>query len=123
MALLIHYEGLQHFSDKWKDEERNQADELGHVLMATGINEISEKTISELLFRVRFLDFTWGKPFFNGDPSDKELIQLFKKYIGLKIEITNRGMKNLNTRRRFMVNQLDHLEERVLRKIEERKVN
>ena len=46
MALLIHYEGLQHFNDKWKDEERNQADELGHVLMATGVYEISEKTIS-----------------------------------------------------------------------------
>ena len=119
MALLIHYEGLQHFSDKWKDEERNQADELGHVLMATGINEISEKTISELLFRIRFLDFTWGRSYFNNDPSNEELIQLFKRHIGLKIEITNRGIiKNLNTRRRFMVNQLDNIEDRVLRKIE-----
>ena len=118
MALLIHYEGLQHFSDKWKDEERNQADELGHVLMATGINEISEKTISELLFRIRFLDFTWGRSYFNNDPSNEELIQLFKRHIGLKIEITNRGIKNLNTRRRFMVNQLDNIEKRVLRKVE-----
>ena len=67
--------------------------------------------------------FVWGSSYFNGDPSDKELTQLFKKHIGLKIEITNRGIKNLNTRRRFMVNQLDHLEERVLKKIEERKVN
>ena len=69
------------------------------------------------------MDFVWGSSYFNGDPSDKELTQLFKKHIGLKIEITNRGIKNLNTRRRFMVNQLDHLEERVLKKIEERKVN
>ena len=119
MALLVHYEDLQHFNDdQFKAEEKNQADQLGHVLMVTGLSEISKKTISELLFRVRFLDFTWGKPFFNGDPSDKELIQLFKKYIGLKIEITNRGMKNLNTRRRFMVNQLDNIEDRVLKKIE-----
>ena len=118
MALLIHYEGLLHFNDKWKDEERNQADELGHVLMATGIHEISEKTISELLFRIRFLDFTHGGSYFNNDPSNKELTQLFKRHIGLKIEITNRGIKNLNTRRRFMVNQLNNIENRVLRKIE-----
>ena len=124
MALLVHYEGLQHFNDdQFKAEEKNQADNLGHVLMVTGLSEISKKTISELLFRVRFLDFVWGSSYFNGDPSDKELTQLFEKHIGLKIEITNRGIKNLNTRRRFMVNQLDHLEERVLKRIEERKVN
>ena len=123
MALLVHYEGLQHFNDdQFKAEEKYQADQLGHLLMATGLSEISEKTISELLFRVRFLDFTWGRPFFTGknnlNPSDKDLIQLFKKHIGLKIEITNRGIKNLNTRRRFMVNQLNNIEDRVLRKIE-----
>ena len=118
MALLVNYEGLTFWGAQFKAEERNEADQLGHILMAVGLSEISKKTISELLFRVRFLDFTWGKPFLNGDPSDKELIQLFKKYIGLKIEITNRGIKNLNTRRRFMVNQLDNIEDRVLRKIE-----
>ena len=32
MALLIHYEGLQHFNDdQFKAEEKNQADQLGHV--------------------------------------------------------------------------------------------
>ena len=122
MALLVHYENLKHFdkfSNTWKGkEDKYQADQLGHVLMATGLSEISEKTISELLFRVRFLDFTWGSSFFKNDPSNEELIQLFKKHIGLKIEITNRGIKNLNTRRRFMVNQLDNIEDRVLRKIE-----
>ena len=117
MALLIHYEGLQHFNDKWKDEERKQADELGHVLMATGIHEISEKTISELLFRIRFLDFTWGRSFFNNDPSNTDLRQLFKNHIGLRIEITNRGMKNISTRRKFMVNQLDNIEERILKQM------
>jgi hypothetical protein len=33
------------------------------------------------------------------------------------IEITNRGIKNLNTRKRFMVNQLDNMERRIERKI------
>tara|TARA_B100000073_G_C23376092_1_gene428999 strand:+ start:217 stop:582 length:366 start_codon:yes stop_codon:yes gene_type:complete len=118
MALLVNYEGLTFWGAQFKAEERNEADQLGHVLMAVGLSEISKKTISELLFRVRFLDFTWGSSFFKNDPSNEELIQLFKKHIGLKIEITNRGIKNLNTRRRFMVNQLDNIEDRVLRKIE-----
>ena len=100
-------------------DERDQADTLGWMLMATGINEITEKNTSELLFRVRFMDFSWGKPYFTSNPNDEEIIQLFKRHVGLKIEITNRGMKVLNTRRRFMVNQLDNMERRVERKIAE----
>jgi len=117
MALLVNYEGLKFWGAQFKAEERNEADQLGHVLIAVGLSEISKKTISELLFRVRFLDFTWGNPFLNGDPSDKELIQLFKKYIGLKIVITNRGLKDISTRRKFMVNQLSNIEEKIMKQI------
>tara|TARA_R100001369_G_scaffold86456_1_gene120986 strand:+ start:312 stop:653 length:342 start_codon:yes stop_codon:yes gene_type:complete len=104
--------------DTFKKEERDQADVLGWMLMGTGISEITEKTISELLFRVRFMDFSYGHPYFNSDPSDEQITTLFRAHLGLKIEITNRGIKNLNTRRRFMVNQLDNMERRIERKID-----
>ena len=45
---------------------------LGWLMMGIGINEITEKNIPEILFRIRFLDFVWGKPYFvHLDPSDK----------------------------------------------------
>ena len=103
----------------FKPNDRSQADALGWMLMATGINEITEKNTSELLFRVRFMDFSWGKPYFTSNPNDEEIIQLFKRHVGLKIQITNRGMKVLNTRRRFMVNQLENMERRVEKNMEQ----
>ena len=103
--------------DTFKAEERNQADVLGWMLMGTGISEITEKTIPELLFRVRFMDFSYGKPYFTTNPSDEQITTLFKNHIGLTIEITNRGIRQLNTRKRFMVNQLDNMERRIERKI------
>ena len=119
MSLIIHYNTMNKYNeDTFKKEERDQADVLGWMLMGTGISEITEKTISELLFRVRFMDFSWGKPYFTSNPNDEEIIQLFKRHVGLKIEITNRGMKVLNTRRRFMVNQLENMEQRIERTME-----
>ena len=105
--------------ETFKAEDRDQADILGWMLMGTGISEITEKTIPELLFRVRFMDFSYGKPYFNSNPSDEQITTLFKAHLGLMIEITNRGIRNLNTRRRFMVNQLDNMERRIERKIEQ----
>ena len=127
MALLVHYENLKHFDgnkNQWLGEkgqnaidQKKQADVLGHLLMAIGINEITEKTINELIFRTKFLNFCYGPSYFLGDPSDTDLKQLFKNHIGLRIEITNRGMKNISTRRKFMVNQLDNIEERILKQM------
>ena len=119
MSLIIHYNTMNKYNEKtFSTDERDQADVLGWMLMGMGISEITEKTIPELLFRVRFMDFSYGKPYFNGDPSDEQIITLFKAHLGLKIEITNRGIRNLNTRRRFMVNQLDNMERRIERKID-----
>jgi len=118
MSLIVHYDTMKNYDEhSFKPNDRNQADALGWMLMGTGISEITEKTIPELLFRVRFMDFSYGKPYFISNPNDKEIIQLFKRHVGLKIEITNRGIRNLNTRRRFMVNQLDNMERRIERKI------
>ncbi len=119
--LIVHYENLRHYLPKWKgfakEDERKQADTLGHLLMAIGVNEITKKTVDEIIFRTKFLDFCWGSSFFVGNPSDTDLRQLFKNHIGLRIEITNRGLKNISTRRKFMVNQLDNIEERIMKQI------
>ena len=119
--LQVHYEDLKQFKidhmPPITPEERKQADTLGHLLMAIGVNEITEKTIDEILFRTKFLDFCWGSSFFVGNPSDTDLRQLFKNHIGLRIVITNLGLKDISTRRKFMVNQLDNIEERIMKQI------
>ena len=125
--LIVHYENLKHFdTDKncWEGQfvqkhrdDKKQADTLGWLMMAIGVNEITEKTIDEMIFRTRFLDFVWGKPYFTQDPSTTDLRQLFKNHLGLRIEITNRGLINKNTRHRFMVHQLRNIERNILDKI------
>ena len=118
MSLLVHYHTMSKYNeDTFKVEERDQADVLGWMLMGTGISEITEKAIPELLFRVRFMDFSYGKPYFTTNPSDEEITTVLKNHIGLTIEITNRGIRQLNTRKRFMINQLDNMERRIERKI------
>ena len=66
---------------------------------------------------MRFLDFVWGKSYFVSNPSDADLRQLFKNYLGLRIVITNRGLKDKRTRHKFMVNQLHNIERKILEKI------
>ena len=125
--LEVHYQNLKHFDadkNQWLGEKgqnaidlKNQADTLGWLMMAIGVNEITEKTVDEIIFRTRFLDFVWGKPYFDQDPSDAALRQLFKNHLGLKIVITNRGIKNISTRHKFMVSQIKNIEERIERQI------
>ena len=116
--LIVQYENLKHFDKGFeKDDHKKQADTLGWLMMSVGVNEITEKTIDEIIFRTKFLDFCWGSSYLVGNPSNTDLRQLFKNHIGLRIEITNRGMKNISTRRKFMVNQLDNIEERILKQM------
>jgi hypothetical protein len=116
--LIVRYEQLQHFNDdQFKAEDKKQADTLGWLMMTIGVYEITEKTIDEILFRTKFLDMVHGSAGFIGNPSITDLRQLFKNHLGLKIEVTNTGLKNISTRHKFMVNQLDILEERVEQKI------
>ena len=119
--LELHYKNLKHFNNKGGflsgGPDKKQADTLGWLMMALGVNEITEKTINEMIFRTRFLDFCWGKAYFVSNPSDADLRQLFKNHIGLKIVITNRGLKDKRTRHKFMVNQLHNIERNILNKI------
>ena len=116
--LEVHYNVMNKYNQEtFKDDERKQADTLGWLMKAIGVNEITEKTVDEIIFRTRFLDFVWGKPYFDQDPSDAALRQLFKNHLGLRIVITNRGLKNISTRHKFMVNQLKNIENKIIGKI------
>ena len=119
--LEVHYSNLKHFdqvADSFKkDGDKKQADTLGWLMMTIGVHEITEKTISEIIFRVKFLDFCWGSSYFVSNPSDTDLRQLFKNHIGLKIDITNRGLKSISTRHKFMVRHLRTIEERIEKQI------
>ena len=118
--LEVHYNAMNKYNTMtFTTDERKQADTLGWLMMAIGVNEISEKTVDEIIFRTRFLDFVWGKPYFTQDPSDAALRQLFKNHLGLRIVITNRGLVNKNTRHRFMVHQLRNIERNILNKIKD----
>ena len=60
--LEVHYNAMNKYNQEtFKDDERKQADTLGWLMMAIGVNEITEKTVEEIIFRTRFLDFVWGK--------------------------------------------------------------
>ena len=122
--LIVHYEKLKQFDPikkAWEGEKpfevKEQADTLGWLMMSIGVYEITEKTIDEIIYRTKFLDFVWGKSYFRHDPSDAALRQLFKNHLGLRIVITNRGLVNQKTRHRFMVNQLRNIERNILDKI------
>jgi hypothetical protein len=116
--LEVHYNAMNKYNQEtFKDDERKQADTLGWLMMAIGVNEITEKTVEEIIFRTRFLDFVWGKSYFRHDPSDAALRQLFKNHLGLRIVITNRGLKDKSTRHKFMVHQLKNIERNILNKI------
>ena len=118
--LEVHYNAMNKYNQEtFKDDERKQADTLGWLMMAIGVNEITEKTVEEIIFRTRFLDFVWGKAYFDQDPSDAALRQLFKNHLGLRIVITNRGLVNVKTRHKFMVNQLKNIERGILNKIKD----
>jgi len=123
--LEVHYDTMDTYKEenfKLKEDglkpiARQQADTLGWLMMAIGVNEITEKNIDEIMFRTKYLDAVHGSNGFIGNPSNTDLRQLFKNHIGLKIVITNRGMANLTTRHKFMVRHLKSLEERIMKQI------
>ena len=118
MALYIHYKGLKHYNEVEfkKAEARQEADAVGHVLMAICVDEVSRKTMPEILFRIRFLDYIFQMPFLKNDPSNGEIVQLFERNLGLKIEVTNFGLNASLTRKRFMNQKLGYVERKVLEK-------
>ena len=127
--LIIHYEGLKHFKTNNDGgggflpggPGKKQADQLGWFMMAAGIMEITPKNIPELLFRLKFMDRCHdGRPyFFNPEVFENkgkevcnynDVVQMFKEHLGLKIEVTNRGIDIPKTRYQFMVQKARGME-------------
>ena len=123
--LIIHYEGLKHFNNDGGflpgGPGKKQADQLGWFMMGAGIMEITPKNIPELLFRLKFMDKCHnGRPlFYNPEIFEKEgatvcdykqVVQMFIEHIGLKIEVTNRGIDIPKTRYQFMVQKARGME-------------
>ena len=124
--LIIKYEGLKHYSKKFSSEDRKQADQLGWFLMGIGSHEINQWNITEILFRCKFSDYVSGSSYFmhindNSPLNNDELKELFQSHIGLKIEITNIGIRSLKTRFQFMKAQIQSLEEKIDSQILENK--
>jgi len=68
---------------------KEQADQLGHLLMTLGISEISDKTINEVIIRKLILDRLYGGP--THTLNDKactveQLRELYRQNLGLFIE-------------------------------------
>jgi|TARA_B100001287_G_C22505784_1_gene445830 hypothetical protein len=129
MALIIHYEGLKHFNNEGGflpgGPGKKQADQIGWFMMSAGITEITEKNIPELLFRAKFMDTCCGgvPVFYNPNVFEekgtkvcdyKDVAYNFKKHLGLKIEVTNQGIKLPGTRHQFMVQVMRSMERDIL---------
>ena len=123
--LIIHYEGLKHFNNDGGflpgGPGKKQADQLGWFMMGAGIMEITPKNIPELLFRLKFMDKCHnGRPlFYNPEIFEKkgatvcdykQVVQMFIEHIGLKIEVTNRGIDIPKTRYQFIVQKARGME-------------
>ena len=114
MTFNIYYSKLKHFDEKAEkfmitdksfikgDEARQQANNLGWLLMYVNMSEITEDNIEEILFRMRFADKVRCSSFIkrgNEEVSLSELRKSLVEHIGLR---TNYGPEN--TRHKFIVN-------------------
>ena len=61
---------------------KEQADQLGHLLMTLGISEISDKTINEVIIRKLILDRLYNAPRITA----QQLRDTYQPHLGLFIE-------------------------------------
>ena len=86
MPLEVHYVNDKSWdaeAKKFADPKiRQEADDIGHLLMTIGVSEVSEKTINEIVIRKIILDRLYG--------DTKTLAETYKapleRHMGLKIE-------------------------------------
>ena len=119
MTFNIHYSKLKHFDEKAQqfmttdksfikgDEAKQQANNLGWLLMYVNMNEITEDNIEEILFRMRFADKVHDSSFIKRGDEEVSLSELRKslvEHIGLT---TNYGPES--TRHKFIVNVAKNL--------------
>jgi len=91
MPLEVHYVNDKSWDAKAKKfsdpKIRQEADDIGHLLMNIGVSEISEKTINEIVIRKIILDRLYaGESFANTKTSAETYKVPLERHMGLKIE-------------------------------------
>ena len=86
MPLEVHYVNDKSWdaeAKKFSDPKiRQEADDIGHLLMTIGVSEISEKTINEIVIRKIILDRLYGDKKTSAETYKAPL----ERHMGLKIE-------------------------------------
>mgnify|MGYP003638740491 FL=1 len=86
MPLEVHYTNDKSWNpetEKFDDPKlRNEADDIGHLLMAIGITEVTDLTIPEIVIRTMILDRLYRRE----ERSSEVLTTPLKRHVGLKIE-------------------------------------
>ena len=86
MPLEVHYVNDKSWNaetKKFADPKiRQEADDIGHLLMTIGVSEISEKTINEIVIRKIILDRLYGDKRMSAETYKAPL----ERHMGLRIE-------------------------------------
>jgi len=86
MPLEVHYVNDKSWdaeAKKFADPKiRQEADDIGHLLMTIGVSEVSEKTINEIVIRKIILDRLYGDKKTSAETYKAPL----ERHMGLKIE-------------------------------------
>tara|TARA_R110000824_G_scaffold364314_1_gene552657 strand:+ start:319 stop:672 length:354 start_codon:yes stop_codon:yes gene_type:complete len=87
MPLEVHYKnhvGFDTKANKFSDPKiKTEADQVGHLLMAIGVSEISDKTINEVVIRRMILDRLYNE---KSNRSVEQWKDVFKAHLGLFID-------------------------------------
>ena len=86
MPLEVHYVNDKSWNpetEKFDDPKlRNEADDIGHILMLIGITEVTDQTIPEIIIRSMILDRVYN----NKERKPEAFTAPLQRHIGLKIE-------------------------------------
>ena len=92
MALQFNYTKVAGF-DKFTDEQHKNASQFAWVLMGVDMNNVCEKNIDEIVFRLLFAK-QCNQNFLIGEVTKDSLKEYVKTYIGYQ---TNVGYKTRNS--------------------------
>jgi hypothetical protein len=92
MALTYNYTSIAGI-DKFTDEQHNNASQFAWVLMGVDMNNVCEKNIDEIVFRLLFAK-QCNQNFLIGEITKDSLKEYVKNYIGYE---TNVGYKTRNS--------------------------
>jgi len=88
MPLEVHYKEHKNWdanTQKFADPKvKSEADQVGHLLMAIGVSEVSEKTLREIVIRQMILDRLYGTDN-NKSRTAPAYKEMFEKHLGLFI--------------------------------------